>query len=124
VTPLRFVVLAYVAALLTMCSTEPIPAHAAEPWTTADVIEALRGTSQTVQCVIQHEVIGTGYSPYSVGQQGELGIAQLHPKGELIRFYAMGYTDPFSPYQSIDFLEVAIAEGRGQAWAPIYWGLC
>ena len=60
---------------------------------------------------------GGDFNPYAVGRQGELGAVQLHPRGELLRFYAWGYDDPFSPYQSVRFLAQRINQGGARAWS-------
>lgn len=57
-----------------------------------------------------------GLNPYAVGRQGELGIAQLLPRGELRRFYALGYTNPFNPYEAMDFMAMRFAAGGARAW--------
>jgi hypothetical protein len=59
---------------------------------------------------------GWTFNPYSVGRLGELGAAQLHPRGELLRFYRWGYDDPFSPYQSVAFLAQRLSQGGARAW--------
>jgi hypothetical protein len=58
-----------------------------------------------------------GLNPYAVGRQGELGIAQLHPRGELRRFYALGYANPFNPYEAMDFMAWRFSVGGARAWA-------
>ena len=57
------------------------------------------------------------FDPYVVGRQGELGPAQLHPRGLLPKFYALGYLDPYSPWQSVRFLAQEIRFGRASAWS-------
>ena len=51
------------------------------------------------------------------GRAGELGAVQLHPRGELLRFYAWGYDDPHSPYQSVHFLAHRLTQGGARAWS-------
>lgn len=89
-------------------------------WTQADTHQAInlvafgRGVSYSrLDCIVRRE---SGYSPYAVGSQGELGSVQLHPRGALLAFYARGYDDPFNPYQSVDFLGSELAAGRGGQW--------
>ena len=60
---------------------------------------------------------GHTFNPYAVGRAGELGAVQLHPRGELLRFYAWGYLDPFSPYQSVRFLAQRLTMGGARAWS-------
>ena len=55
--------------------------------------------------------------PYAVGRRGELGAAQLAPWGELRRFYARGFSNPYSPYQAVAFLAQRLNEGGARAWA-------
>lgn len=50
------------------------------------------------------------------GAAGEMGAAQLHPQGELRRFLAVGYTDPFDPSQAIFFTAWRFAMGGASAW--------
>lgn len=69
-----------------------------------------------LRSIVACETGGT-YAPYSVGRQGELGPVQLHPKGELMRFYAWGYRDPYSPYQAIAFLAARLQQGGARAWS-------
>jgi hypothetical protein len=57
------------------------------------------------------------FDPYAVGRQGELGPAQLHPRGLLPKFYALGYDDPFSPYQALRFMAQEFSYGRSYAWS-------
>lgn len=117
--------LAWLVVLLVMLATEPTPARAdTERFTARDTLAALKHSSQQVRCVVAWEVGGANWEPYSIGPLGELGPIQLKPGGELERFYAEGGTDPFSPYETIPYLERAIEDGRGRAWAPIYWGMC
>jgi hypothetical protein len=66
--------------------------------------------------IVRCETAGT-FDPYSVGRQGELGAVQLHPRGELLRFFAWGYLDPFSPWQSVRFLAQRLRMGGARAWS-------
>ena len=104
-------------------SVAPVAHAQARDWNSDDVFAALDEVSaetgvsyawlyRTVRCE-------TGYTwnPYARGRQGELGPAQLHPRGELLRFYAWGYDDPFSPYQSIRFMAQRFAAGGWRAWS-------
>lgn len=43
-------------------------------------------------------------NPYAVGKAGELGLAQLHPRGLLPYFYRVGYTDPYDSWEATDFV--------------------
>lgn len=45
------------------------------------------------------------------GPAGELGIAQLHPRGLLPLYYQLGYESPFSILQSVDFMAWAFSKG-------------
>ena len=51
----------------------------------------------------------------ATGAAGEIGLGQLHPRGKLPAFYAAGYTDPWDPYQQIDYLAFALPDDPG-AW--------
>ena len=57
------------------------------------------------------------FYPYAVGRRGELGPVQLAPWGELRRFYARGFSNPYSPYESISFLAQRLNEGGARAWS-------
>lgn len=96
------------------------PRAEASGYTRSDTEAALVDASPMAACIVYAETGGT-LDPYAVGQAGELGIAQLHPRGMLPEFYARGFRDPFSPYQSMAFLELELREGRGAAWST-YWG--
>jgi hypothetical protein len=69
--------------------------------------------------IVRCETGGT-FDPYSIGRQGEQGVAQLHPRGELQTFYRWGYLDPFSPYQAVRFLAQRIMQGAARAWTCAY----
>jgi hypothetical protein len=60
---------------------------------------------------------GGDYNPYARGRLGERGAVQLHPRGELLRFYAWGYDDPDDPYQAVRFLAQRINQGGVGAWS-------
>lgn len=66
--------------------------------------------------VVRCETGGT-FNPYAVGKQGELGPVQLHPRGLLPLFYAVGYDDPFNPSESVRFLAQATMWGYASAWS-------
>lgn len=95
----------------------------ARRWTADDVHQALRTASPLARCVVAHEIGGVGYEPYSVSRTNDLGPVQLNPQG-LLREFLRENDDPFSPYQSIAFLDEKISEGRGGNWMPIRLGLC
>jgi hypothetical protein len=100
------------------------PARAQEaPYTPEDTLAAIDQASDEIgvpAAVLYHIVrceTGGRFDPYSVGRQGELGAAQLHPRGLLPTFYAWGYDDPFSPWQSVRFLAQQITYGRASQWS-------
>jgi hypothetical protein len=99
------------------------PARAQEGYTADDTLAAIeqyadeQGVSyRWLLSIVRCETGGT-FDPYSVGRQGERGAVQLHPRGELIRFYAWGYDDPYSPYQSVRFLAQRLSMGGARAWS-------
>lgn len=57
------------------------------------------------------------WNQYAVGALGELGLFQLHPRGELRAFWARGFTDPFDAWQSSEFAAQRFAEGGASAWS-------
>jgi hypothetical protein len=92
-------------------------------YTADDTLIALDAASSRARCVVGYET-GWTFDPNLVGRAGEQGAAQLHPRGKLPEFYAAGYTDPWSPYQAVEYLDAEIAAGHGSAWTPILYGYC
>jgi hypothetical protein len=99
------------------------PARAQEAYTADDTLEAIWQYSLEfdvsytwLRAIVRCETGGT-YSPYARGRQGELGAAQLHPRGRLPHFLSLGYDDPLSPYQAIRYLAQEIVAGRSSAWS-------
>lgn len=90
------------------------------PYTVADTEAAMAEHSALANCIVDIET-GHTLDPYAVGREGELGVAQLHPRGLLPDFYARGYANPYSPYQAMDYLEDALARGEGPAWTAYWW---
>lgn len=89
------------------------------------MLEARSWATPTAQCVIDHEIGGTGYDPTARGQQGERGPAQLHPHGLLPHYLRWSEgADPENPYLSITYLDLMIEQGMGHHWSPIRLGLC
>jgi hypothetical protein len=112
----------HAALLLALCATTALPARAEYRYTPADTLAAMERHSALAQCIVTGEVGGVGYDPYAVGRAGELGVAQLLPVyGKLPAFYEQGFDNPYSPYQSMDFLDAALARGEGPAWST-FWG--
>lgn len=107
-----------------LCAVLGAPAHAQEVvYTPADTHAAIQQAADEMgvsaaylTAVVRCETGGT-FSNYLVGRQGELGAVQLAPWGELKRFYAWGYLDPLSPYQSVRFLAQRVAMGGASAWS-------
>ena len=111
----RYLYAAYLAAIaLAGCLAFALcgqPAAAQEAWTAADTLQALDGQPSPIGCIVAIET-GHTYDPYSVGRAGELGVAQLHPQGELPRFLygdwspapAVGFRDPYDPFVAVAFL--------------------
>lgn len=99
-------------------------AHAQETYvyTPADTLAAIdeaaaeSGVSRAYLLKIINCETGHTLDPYSIGRADERGAAQLHPRGELPRFYAYGFDNPFSPYQAVSFLAQRINEGGARAW--------
>jgi hypothetical protein len=97
--------------------------HAQEIYTAEDTLAAIQQYSDEIGVsyswlyrIVRCET-GWTFDPYSVGRHGELGAAQLAPWGELLRFYAWGYDQPFSPYQSVRFLAQRLSMGGAKAWS-------
>lgn len=89
-----------------------------------DTLAALETASARTACVIGYET-GFSYSPNLVGAAGEVGAAQLLPYGGLLSdFYAKGYTDPWNPYEAVEYADRMIEAGYGSNWTPILWGYC
>lgn len=92
-------------------------------YTADDTLAALQSASARTECVIGYET-GWSWSPNLVGRAGEIGAAQLHPRGRLADFYARGYSDPWNPYEAVAYADAEIRAGRGSAWSPILLGYC
>lgn len=111
-----------IAGLLLVLATGPVQA-AETQYTAEDTIAAIdqyadeQGVSRAYLRRIVSCETGATFDPYSVGRQGELGAAQLHPRGRLRHFLALGYLDPFSPWQSVRYLAQEIRFGRASAWS-------
>ena len=121
---MRLLVVGVFGVLVGLVAGAAVGIHAQErPWTSDDVLAAIDEASAetgvsyawlyaTVRCET-----GWTFNPYSRGRQGELGAAQLHPRGELLRFYSWGYDDPYSPYQAVRFMAQRFAAGGWRAWS-------
>jgi len=81
-----------------------------------DETAAVSGISYSWLYSIVHCETGGTFNPYAVGRLGERGAVQLHPRGELPRFYAYGFDNPWSPYQAVAFLAQRLNEGGARAW--------
>lgn len=90
-------------------------------YTVDDGYAAMEGRSARARCIVHYE---SRFDPNAVGQAGEVGLAQLHPYGKLPEFYALGYSDPWNPYQQAEYLEWALAQGQAFHWSPVLRGLC
>jgi hypothetical protein len=60
-----------------------------------------------------HEIVscetGRTMDPNVVGDHGtSFGAVQLHRGGALSHFFSLGYTDPFNPWQAIEYLARAL----------------
>jgi hypothetical protein len=117
----RLVVHALALAVVLACAATA----RADPFDSSDTLAAIEQASSSTGVAQSwlYRVIGceTGwtFNPHAVGDRGtSLGPAQLHRGGgELPRFYAFGYSDPFDPYQSIEFMALEFADGRARAWS-------
>ena len=79
---------------------------------------------ELLTCLVSVETGGT-FSPYAVGDGGQsLGPAQLYSGGLLSAFYAAGYTDPFDPYEALDYMAGVVADGGGPWNWYTAWRLC
>jgi hypothetical protein len=115
----------HAALLLALCATTAMPAHAewrgdTYVYTVADSEAALADAGPLARCIVRHE--DADLDPYAVGNSGERGVAQLLPGGMLDVFYSRGYSTPWSPYESVAFLEDALARGEGHFWST--YGAC
>lgn len=55
--------------------------------------------------------------PHAVGDGGQsVGLAQLHARGLRPLFHQRGFTDPFDPYQAIEFAAWAFSQGLAGHW--------
>ena len=115
--PWRHTLLALVMAMTLLGHPSPVQA-----WTTeAEVLDiiydraAAHGVSGTrLERVARCE---SRLDPFAVGDHGQsLGLFQLYRHGLLPRFYAMGYSDPFSAWEAADFAARMFAEGLSFHW--------
>lgn len=86
-------------------------------YSTADGYAAMEGRSALAWCIVSLE---SRFDPNAVGAAGEIGLAQLHPRGKAPEFAAMGFGDIWSPYAQADYLDWALANGQGYHWTA-YW---
>lgn len=111
--------------LVSLVSLIQVHTQSQQSFTPQDVQNELQSRPTWVQCIV-HKEIGRGitrngivyppYDPYMPGLQGEQGPVQLHPSGLLIDFYASGFTNPYSPIQSMDYLELAASRNLLSHW--------
>jgi hypothetical protein len=104
----------------------PLPERIFTPirFTPEDTLTALQGASRLVRCLVDHEVGGgtaefAPYDPTSVGAAGEIGAAQLHPRGLLNDFYRQGFSNPNNPYEAVQYMEEAIRRGLAGHWSTL-----
>jgi hypothetical protein len=95
----------------------------AQAYTTDDTLAAIDAASagygvsaRELRAVVSCE---SKYDPYAIGRYGEQGAVQIKPGDiEEHRFYEFyGYGDPWSPYESVEFLAREILAGRGSHWS-------
>ena len=101
----------------TVLNAKPAESQVVPPELLALVDEraAYRGASAGwMRSIIQCE---SRWDIYAVGLAGELGLVQLHPRGLLREFLALGYADPFDPSEAIDYLAWALVHGRASHWS-------
>lgn len=88
-------------------------ASAFSPADTAAALESVGpiygfAVEQHARSIVWCETGGT-LSPSAIGDHGSsFGAAQLHHGGLLEHFRSVGYSDPFNPYEAIDYLARAI----------------
>lgn len=117
-----FLAATLLAAVLDATPVAAQEAPAAQAYTADDTLAAIEQYSAEfdvsytwLRSIVRCETGGT-FDPYAVGRQGELGAVQLHPRGELLRFYAWGYDNPLSPFQAVAFLAQRLKQGGARAW--------
>ena len=118
-------------AALALLWTPAQPLQAQERvWTAEDTIAAVEGQPHPIACIVYFETV-PHWNPYSVGQAGELGPAQLHPQGMLPAFLYgewgpspdVGFRDPFDPWVAVNFIRwYGETYGNYQPWST--WRLC
>ncbi len=116
--PFRFRLARHAAVLAVLFAATFHQAQAGPPELEQIVVERAAAHGQDagyLSTVIECE---SEWDTHAVGALGELGLAQLKPgAGELARFYRYGYSDPFSAYESIDYLALRFSEGGAGAWS-------
>ena len=105
--------------------------QASNEWTAEHTLHAIEINSEvhsiayeSLVCIVGYET-GWTFNPYAIGDGGKShGVAQLHEKGLLPLFYRWGYSNPYNPYEAVDFLGAAINHGYKWNWTPVLYGLC
>lgn len=91
-------------------------------WTRADMIAALEDVGPIQYCMIT-TIENSALDPYARSSTNDIGPAQFHENGQQHReFLAMGYTDPYSPYQALPAMRIMLLRGEGPAW--VSWKTC
>lgn len=107
------------AALIYACAGSGVRAahgHGLEPWMD-DVLHdvSLRydvwywKLEETLHCESMHYNMAV-IEGRRLGLQGEIGAAQLHPRGRLSDFYARGFDNPRSFVQSAEYVALMMSE--------------
>ncbi len=115
-----------IGALAAAVSLPPGPALAwysvPSRFTPSDTLAALEPYGPIATCLVSVET-GGSFAPNRVSETDDLGPAGLHRGGRQWREYMAGWgSDPFDPYTTIPYLEWALFNGEGRAWAG--WGEC
>lgn len=108
--------LATLAAFVAIWLVAP-PRAQAQEYTAADTLAAIDEAAAElgVDRGRMYRIVGceTGwtFSPRVEGDRGHShGVAQLNDFGNALpRFYEVGYTDPYNPYQAVYFMAEALA---------------
>lgn len=89
-------------------------------WAPADIRDTIRDRAAahdvSGEAMVALATCETQLDPNQVGDQGELGVFQLHPRGELIHFYELGYTDPRNTWESADYVALVISTRGAGPW--------
>lgn len=101
------------AALVLLFSSSGSEADEASDWPPYGLTPRLARVAACESWDFRPDVV---FGP-TTGAAGEIGLAQLHPRGLLPTFYRWGYTNPWNPWQASAFMRDAFDLGMWRHWS-------